>query len=276
MALAILGDPQPQPPAPLIRLHPQQPDIELGRLGILSQLLAQAGPGRVIVEVAGQGGPSATEPGESPSLVLFSQGQTGPQQAKIGLIRLATNALLQQGARLGEAALAIEQARQLLPGLFVVRSLAEQCAELGLGFAQLPLDQGRVGLAFAQYRELGRAQLHRLYLEGRGAAWRRFGRCLGGELGMEIRLQLGIARFSLLPLGLIHLVEIRPLVCLCLRQRIGTGLTRPGRRRRLCHCLGRGVSRRARRWLRLCRWQWGLRRQLGYGRTRQGGLFTGQ
>ena len=39
VALTILGHPQPQPPAPLIRLLAQQLDVELGRLGGLTQLL---------------------------------------------------------------------------------------------------------------------------------------------------------------------------------------------------------------------------------------------
>ena len=113
-----------------------------------------------------------------------------------------------------------------------------------LGLPHLALGHGGSRLALGQGRQLGLGEIHRLYLQHAGFAGSG-GHLLGcrlllcGQLGIEIRLQLFVARRDLilrwrLGLGLGR----RGLV----GERLGRGrsLCPPGRRAGPCHCGHRG------------------------------------
>ncbi|MNH15041.1 hypothetical protein D3C79_746470 [compost metagenome] len=200
MALAILGHAEPEPPAALIRLLAQQFDIELRRLGILAQLLGQPGPGGVIIHVAGQLRLIAGQPAERLLAISLADGYSGQQQAKIGLLRRQTEPLFQHLAGLGQAAFAVEQARQLLARPLIVGIVGQHLVIVVLRLPHLALGHGGGRLALGQGRQLGLGEIHGFDLQhprlaGRGGGDRLL---LGSQFGLQIRLQFFIARDDLI------------------------------------------------------------------------------
>ena len=114
VALTIFGHAEPEPPAALIRLLAQQFHVKIRRLGMLTQLLAEPGPGGVIIQIAGQIRSMAGQPAERLELIATADGEPRQQQPEIGLFGIESEPLFQQLARFAQPPLAVQQARQLL------------------------------------------------------------------------------------------------------------------------------------------------------------------